>query len=223
MSIFELSSTNQIISLHMEDVIRQKFGRILQEELVQDIVGSAHYRALKSGAVLIDFGKYVKSIPLVLDGAVKIIREDEKGHELFLYYITGGDTCAMSLTCCLKQKKSEIRAIAETDVTVAMVPMENMDKWMKYPSWREFIFNAYNERFEEMLVALDSVAFLKLDERLMNYLLDIKQNTGSYIITKTHQEIATDLSTSRVVVSRLLKKLGEEDKIEVHRNRIEVL
>ncbi len=207
----------------MIELIRQKFGQILQEELIQDIMKSVLIKDLQAGTVLIDFGKYVKSIPLVLDGAIKIIREDEKGHELFLYYLGGGDTCAMSLTCCLKHKKSEIRAIAETDTKVAMVPLENMDKWMKYSSWRQFIFNAYNERFEEMLTALDSVAFLKLDERLMNYLLDIKQNTGSYEIVKTHQEIATDLSTSRVVISRLLKKLEDEEKIEVHRNRIEVL
>ncbi|MFY0625246.1 MAG: Crp/Fnr family transcriptional regulator [Reichenbachiella sp.] len=207
----------------MEELIQGKFGQIFQSDLMQDIITSAHLKELDSGSVLIDFGKYVKSIPLVLDGAIKIVREDEKGRELFLYYLGGGDTCAMSLTCCLKHKKSEIKAIAETNVKVAMIPLENMDLWMKYSSWRQFIFNSYNERIEEMLAALDSVAFLKLDERLMNYLLDIKQNTGSFEISKTHQEIATDLSTSRVVISRLLKKLQDEDRIEVHRNKIEIL
>lgn len=214
---------SELAFIGMEELIRQKFGHILQEDLIQDILKKVQMKELKAGVTLIDYGKYVKSIPLVLEGAVKIVREDERGHELFLYYLGGGDTCAMSLTCCLKHKKSEIKASAETNVKLAMVPLENMDGWMKYSSWRQFIFNSYNERFEEMLNALDSVAFLKLDKRLMNYLLDIKQNTGSYEITKTHQEIATDLSTSRVVISRLLKKLQDEDLIEVHRNKIEIL
>jgi len=127
------------------------------------------------------------------------------------------------LTCCIQHKKSEIKAIAETDTEVWIIPLQYMDLWMKYSTWRQFIFNSYNLRFEELINALDSVAFLRMDERLMNYLLDIKQNTGSFTISKTHQEIATEMNTSRVVVSRLLKKLEHEDKIELHRNKIEIL
>ena len=207
----------------MKEQLTQKFGGLFQKDLLNEIESCVKYKEMRAGDILIDFGKYVKSIPLVLDGSIKIVREDDKGHELFLYYLSGGDTCAMSLTCCLKHKKSEIKAVAETDVKVAMIPLEQMDNWMKYSSWRQFVFNSYNDRFEEMLYALDSVAFLKLDERLMNYLLDIKQNTGSYEIARTHQEIAKDLGTSRVVISRLLKKLEASGQIEIHRNKIEVL
>ncbi|MEJ2005955.1 MAG: helix-turn-helix domain-containing protein, partial [Cyclobacteriaceae bacterium] len=93
----------------------------------------------------------------------------------------------------------------------------------KYPSFRRFVFAAYQARFDELLHAIDSVAFMKMDERLYKYLLDKKQASGSYVINKTHQQVARELNTSRVVVSRLLKKLELEGKIEQHRNRIEVL
>jgi len=207
----------------MKEILIEKFRNILQPELLEEMAEKGRLMSVNEGKVMIDYGKYIKEIPLVLKGSIRIIREDDKGHELFLYYLGERDTCAMSLTCCIQHKKSEIKAIAETNAEVWMVPLQYMDLWMKYSTWRQFIFNSYNLRFEEMLTALDSVAFLRMDERLMNYLLDIKQNTGSFTISKTHQEIATEMNTSRVVVSRLLKKLENEDKIELHRNKIEIL
>ncbi|MCV9387536.1 Crp/Fnr family transcriptional regulator [Reichenbachiella ulvae] len=207
----------------MRELLIAKYGSVFQKELIDEIVAKGVSKELGAGTTLIDYGKYIKSIPLVMQGTIKIVREDEKGNELFLYYLGGGDTCAMSLTCCTSHKKSEIKAIVEMDALVIMVPLQYMDEWMKYSSWRQFIFSSFNTRFEEMLNALDSVAFMNLDERLLNYLLDIKENTGTYEITRTHQEIANDLGTSRVVISRLLKKLSQEDRIELHRNRIEIL
>lgn len=207
----------------MKEILIEKFRNILQSELLEEMADKGRLMHVNEGKLMIDYGKYIKEIPLVLKGSIRIVREDDKGHELFLYYLGERDTCAMSLTCCIQHKKSEIKAIAETDTDVWMVPLQYMDIWMKYSTWRQFIFNSYNLRFEEMLSALDSVAFLRMDERLMNFLLDIKQNTGSFIISKTHQEIATEMNTSRVVVSRLLKKLENEDKIELHRNKIEIL
>jgi len=207
----------------MVDLLKAKFGGVFQRDLLEEIVTHGVYKTYQPDTKLIDYGKYIKSIPLLLDGAIRIIREDEKGNELFLYYLNGGDTCAMSMTCCMQSKKSEIKAIAETDIEVVMVPLRLMDEWMRFADWRQFVFNSYNSRFEEMLSALDSVAFLNLDDRLMNYLLDIKQNTESFEICRTHQELANDLGTSRVVISRLLKKLEQEDKIELHRNLIEIL
>ncbi|MFY0654314.1 MAG: Crp/Fnr family transcriptional regulator [Cyclobacteriaceae bacterium] len=207
----------------MKEKIKEKFQQILQPELIEEIADKGRYYFVEEGKTMMDYGKYIKDIPLVLNGSIRIIREDEKGRELFLYYLGERDTCAMSLTCCIQHKKSEIKAIAETDAEVWMVPLQYMDLWMKYSTWREFIFTSYNNRFEEMLSALDSVAFMKMDERLMNYLLDIKQNTGSFSIAKTHQEIATELNTSRVVVSRLLKKLENEGQIELFRHKIDIL
>lgn len=205
------------------ELIKKRFQGLFQKELVEQILTSATAKTFKEGRVLIDYGRYVNFIPLVVEGSIKIIREDQNGHELFLYYLGEGDTCAFSLSCCMNHKKSEIKAITETDATVLMVPLELMDQWMEYSTWREFVFSSYQNRFDELLQALDSVAFMKLDERLYNYLLDIKQNTGDYAITRTHQQIADDLNTSRVVISRILKKLTDEDKIEMYRNKIEIL
>lgn len=207
----------------MKEELREKFRGVLQPDLIEEMVEKGRGMHVKNGMVMMQYGKYIKEIPLVITGSIRIIREDEKGNELFLYYLGEGDTCAMSLTCCIQHKKSEIKAIAETEAKVWMVPLQYMDLWMKYPTWRQFIFGSYNLRFEEMLSALDSVAFLKMDERLMNYLLDAQQNTGNYAISKTHQQIAVELNTSRVVVSRLLKKLENEGKIELHRHKIEIL
>ena len=208
----------------MEDqVLEQQLSNIFQKELRDKIIQQGTVRSFAEGTTLIDYGKYVKEIPFVISGAIKIVREDDKGNELFLYYLEGGDTCALSLSCCMSQKKSEIKAITEKNTKVLMIPLKCMDEWMAYSSWREFIFMSYQLRFDELLQALDNVAFLKLEDRLYNYFLDIKQSTGDYTITKTHQEIANDMNTSRVVVTRLLKKLADEEKIEMHRNKIEVL
>lgn len=213
-------------SLEMPKIIQQvtdQFSPLFESDLLEQIHSLGQLRRFESGHVLIDFGMEVKSIPLLISGSIKVIREDQKGNELFLYFLGGGDTCAMSLTCCMNHKRSEIKAVVEEAAEVVMIPLAYMDEWMKYPSWRSYVFTSYNDRFEEMLQAVDSLAFMKLDERLMNYLLDCKQSAGDFTISKTHQEIANDLNTSRVVVSRLLKKLEQEDKIELHRNKIEIL
>lgn len=199
------------------------FGDKFEPDLLKQIQTHGLLKKMKSGSILMDYGSQIEQIPLVLSGSVKVIREDRQGNELFLYFLAGGDTCAMSLTCCMHQKKSEIKAVAEEDAEVWMIPVRLMDEWMEFPTWRQFIFSSYNERFEEMLNAVDTLAFMKMDERLMNYLLDCQQNAGDFVIHKTHQEIARDLNTSRVVISRLLKQLSLEGKIELNRNKIEIL
>lgn len=207
----------------MIDQIKEKFINVFESELLLEIAKNGVLRNFEKGQVLIKKDQYLKSIPLVLSSKVKIVRENEEGGELLLYHIGKGDTCALSMSCCFKRKKSEIRAIVEEEGEVVLIPLEMMEIWMKFRSWREFIFESYNIRFEELLHALDTVAFMKLDERLMNYLLDAKGQTDGFSILKTHQEIANDMNTSRVVISRLLKKLEAEDKIELHRNKIDIL
>lgn len=199
------------------------FSSQFEPALMAEITHQGQLKKFKAGHVLIDYGIYIQYIPLVISGTIKVIREDPHGNELFLYFLGGGDTCAMSLTCTIHHKKSEIRAVVEEDAEVYMIPMACMDEWMKYTTWRQFVFGSYNLRFEEMLQAVDALAFMKLDERLMNYLLDCQVSAGNFAISKTHQEIASDLNTSRVVISRLLKKLEQEGKIELSRNKIEIL
>jgi CRP/FNR family transcriptional regulator len=163
-------------------------------------------------------------MPLLIKGAIKISREDFDEGELLLYFIEKGDTCAMTMACCLGETKSEIRAVAETNGTVVMIPITKMEEWLgKYKSWRNFVFNSYNSRLKEMLSAIDNLAFMNMDERLLNYLYDKAKINNSNHILNTHQEIAYDLHTSRVVISRLLKALENKGKISLHRAFIEIV
>ncbi|KYG71873.1 MULTISPECIES: Crp/Fnr family transcriptional regulator [Roseivirga] len=196
----------------------------LEGQLIEEIVNTGRFLKVREGQPLIEPGMEAKEMPLVINGTLRVMREDKEGREIFLYYLEGGDACAMSISCCLGTQISEFKVVAEEDATLWMVSMHYIDTWMvKYRSFRKFIFDSYHDRFDEMLNTVDGIAFMNMDQRLMKYLLDKKQSTGSFVINKTHEQIAQELNTSRVVVSRLLKKLEREDKIELHRNRIEVL
>ena len=208
----------------MRDILDQAYSYIFEEALLDEIAKVAIYKEFKADDYLIEIGDYIKTMPLLLTGAVKILREDENGDELLLYFLERGDTCAMTLTCCMGQSKSRIRAIAETDGAMLMIPVEKMEEWLtKYKTWRNFVFDSYNVRLNEMLEAIDTLAFMNLDERLYKYLTDKAKVIGDTEIKNTHQEIAYEMHTSRVVISRLLKALELQGKIKLHRNKIEIL
>ena len=208
----------------MKDLLSESYGYIFEEALIEEIVKVASYREFKADDYLIEIGDYIKTMPLLLNGAIKILREDENGDELLLYFLERGDTCAMTLTCCMGQSKSRIRAIAETDGALLMIPVEKMEDWLtKYKTWRNFVFDSYNVRLMEMLEAIDTLAFMNLDERLYKYLTDKAKVLGNTEINTTHQEIAYEMHTSRVVISRLLKALELKGTIKLHRNKIEIL
>ncbi len=204
--------------------LKENFTNIFEDELIEEINQVGTIKEVKEGEKLIEIGDYVRSMPLLISGVIKILREDDDGDELLLYFLERGDTCAMTLTCCLGQTKSEIRAIAEIDTTLIMIPIQKMEEWTcKYKSWRNFVFQSYHARLTEMFETIDSIAFLKMDERLVKYLQNKQKVTNDSLINSTHQEIAYELHTSRVVVSRLLKKLESLGKIELFRNSIKII
>lgn len=204
--------------------IQEKYQDIFEPELIQEISKSGVKKTVKEGFALIEIGQAVTHMPIILSGAVKILQEDRNGNDLLLYFIEKGDTCAMTLNCCLGDAKSEIRAIAEIDTELIMIPIQYMDEWAeRFSTWRKFIFASYHTRFSEMLHAIDNIAFSNMDERLKKYLQDMVKVHDSNRLMITHQEIAFDLHTSRVVVSRLLKKLENMNAIALHRSSIEVL
>jgi CRP/FNR family transcriptional regulator len=195
-----------------------------EPELKDEILKFGRLKKTKAGQTVITPEDDAQEMPLVMSGLLRVMRSDENGNEVFLYYLEGGETCAMSITCCLEGKRSSFHVVAEDDSELWMMPVSNLDRWItKYHSFRRFVFNSYQTRFDELLQTIDSMAFMNLDERLYNYLLDKKMASGSFEIKKTHQQIANELNTSRVVISRLLKKLEKEDKIEQRRNYIEIL
>ena len=208
----------------MKDSLNKIYGSVFEEQLLVEIDKVALIKDFKDGDVIIDFGDSIKKMPLLLSGAIKILREDFDEGELLLYFIEKGDTCSMSMTCCIGESKSEIRAVAETDGQVIMIPVMYMEIWLgKYKSWRNYIFNSYNNRLKEMLNTIDNLAFMNMDQRLLNYLLEKSKINTSKQINITHQEIAYELNTSREVISRLLKKLEQGGEIKLHRNHIELL
>lgn len=207
----------------MKEQLQKTYGFIFEDKLIEEIVSVSLLRDFEEGDILIDFGDYIKKMPLLLEGAIKILREDFDEGELLLYFIEKGDTCAMTMACCMGETKSEIRAVAETKGKVIMIPVYKMEEWLgKYKSWRNYVFNSYNNRLKEMLNAIDNLAFMNMDERLITYLQDKSKIIHSKEIHTTHQEIAYDLHTSRVVISRLLKALEKEGRIKLHRASIEL-
>ncbi|WP_088324657.1 Crp/Fnr family transcriptional regulator [Polaribacter tangerinus] len=208
----------------MSNKLSDNFGYLFEDELINEISKIGTLKLFSSNEIIIEIDDYIKSMPLLLSGAVKILREDEKGEELVLYYLEKGDTCAMTLSCCMGQTKSKIRAVAETDTELILLPKEKMAEWLgTYKSWQSYILQSYHFRMDELLEAVDTIAFLKMDERLFKYLKDKAMVNNNDILTTTHKEISEDLHTSRVVISRLLKKLENESKIKLYRNSIKVL
>jgi CRP/FNR family transcriptional regulator len=204
--------------------IEQQLLKIFDSKTVEEILRVGKYKEFLPGEEIIRPGQYIKAIPLILKGSVKIMREDNDGKELLLYYLGENDSCAMSLTCCLSLRKSEVKAIAEEKTEMLMIPVEYVEKWMeKYPSWKSFVFGTYQKRFEEMLNAIDSIAFKKMDERLLEYLERKKNALNTKELNITHEEIANDIGTSREVISRLLKQLERMGAVKLSRNKIELL
>lgn len=192
--------------------------------LIEDINANAFNQSFVSGHVLMRTGQYIKNTVLVLSGSIKIYREDEEGGEFFMYYLRPGQACAISMICATKNEQSQIMAKVVEDVELVMVPLSLMDKWMmQHRSWYEFVIDTYRSRFEEVLEVVDSIAFRAMDERLEFYLKQHKDACGCLDVKLSHQEIATELNTSREVISRLLKKLEQRGALKLHRNHIELL
>ncbi len=213
----------RISTIDMEE-LRQKLGPILEAALITDIEKSGQRMTFSEGDVIIDYDKYIKGMPLVLDGSIRVMSQDEDGREILLYYISSTESCTMAYSCCMESRKSEIRAIADTDVDLIMIPHEKLDSWLlQYPSWKTYVFHSFNHRFNEMLRSIESIAFKKLDERLVDYLKKKSAQTGKKVISLSHQQIAEEMATSRVVISRLLKQLENDGKVILYRNELKIM
>ncbi len=202
-------------------LIQETLGYLLEPELIDEMSEVARFRETIAEEVIVHVGDDLKMIPILVSGSIKISREDNAGNELLLYYIESGDTCAMTLQCCSNKSTSQIKATSMESSVMFMFPAQMMEYWMdKYKTWREYILTSYHVRLTEIIETVDAIAFLKLDERLLKYLNDQAKLLGTLEIHHTHQQIADDLHSSRVVISRLLKQLENKGIIEIHRNRI---
>lgn len=200
------------------------FSGIFEPELVKEMYQFGDIQHFKEGDLIMDYGKYIRMMPIILKGTIKVLRMDETGKEILLYYLSSNESCSMAYSCCMEAKKSEVRAIAEDEVELIAIPHIKLEEWLcKYPSWKSYIMRSFNERFLELLRSIESIAFHKLDERLIAYLKEKQRLSGSSVVKVSHYQVADDLATSRVVISRLLKQLENDKKIILYRNEIKLL
>ncbi|MFK8163771.1 MAG: Crp/Fnr family transcriptional regulator [Lewinella sp.] len=201
--------------------IQQHFPAFVEPGLQQVLANEGRLHYFKEGDVIMDYGSYIRMLPLVLNGTIKISRLSDDGSELFLYYLSSGESCTMTFSCCMHDKQSEIRAIAEEDTTIFSLPRERLDQWMmNYKSWKNFVMTAYGQRMNELIKTIDQITFHQLDKRLLDYINKRAAIHEDKTINTTHQEIAHDLHVSREAVSRLLKNLERQGKLQLGRNQI---
>lgn len=202
--------------------LRQLFPN-LEEGLYNELIEHGIVKEVKAGDILLKVGQTIRSTMLLIDGLVKLYREDDEGKEFFIYQLKAGQACSLSMVCAAKHETSEILAKALTNATILSIPLEFMDQWMeKYKSWYQFVITSYRDRFEELLKTIDAIAFSSMDERLEYYINKQVQQLG-HNLKITHQEIANDLNSSREVISRLLKKMEAKGWLIIYRNSIEWL
>lgn len=190
-------------------------------ELVEKLQKYSVRKSYPAGSVILNENAYIRAIPLVTRGSIKVIRTDEDGREILLYYIKSGESCIMSFLGGLHNETSKVKAEVEEDAEILFLPIDKVSSFIKeYPQWLDYIFRLYHKRFEELLDMVNAIAFKKVDERLLSLLHKKSELTGSRILHVTHEQLANELGTARVVVSRLLKQLEEEGVVQLGRNRI---
>ena len=168
-------------------------------------------------------GDEVHFVPIVQQGVLRIVRQNEDGKEIFLYHLYPGQTCAMAVSCCQAHKKSMVKAIAEEDSEILQIPVNMVEEWFKYPEWKTFINNTYGSRFAELIEVIDLIAFSNMDKQVLHYLQERAKASGSKALFITHQQIADELHTHREAVSRLLRTMEQKDILRLGRNTIELL
>lgn len=209
-------------SLDISTLLRQHFPQLSERGLQEEIVAQGTVYQFDAGEVIMGYGSYIKMVPLIVEGSIKVMREDEsEGKEILLYFLQPGETCSMSFTCCMMNKKSAIRTEAVETTTLIGIPIQYVDSWMsQYQSWKNFVMSTYDTKMLELVRFIDQITFQGLDKRMEHYLLRLQQTTGNNTFTLTHQEIANDLNVTREAVSRLLKRMSVLGKVEIGRNQI---
>lgn len=193
-------------------------------EILSEITLHGKQMEIPEGTTILKIGQYIKVVPIVLKGSIKVSRKDGEGGELFLYYILTGETCAMTLQSCRVNEPSEIVAVAEEETVIVAIPIPTINRWIEeIPFFKKYVLKTYSERFNELLKALDSVVFHQLDERLLNFIREKSNLKNSQTIHISHQQIAHDLHSTREVISRILKQFEKKGILQLGRNKITLM
>ena len=205
----------------VEELVKKRFP-FFESGLRTAISESGTLKSFEAQEELIREDQYIRSFPIVLSGLIRVCRTDEEGNELLLYYLRAGEVCTVALICCMDRTRSRVRAIAEEETTAIAVPVELLDSWMsKYKTWKEYVMHSMQLRFDELLNTLDSIAFLKMDERLEKFFTERYRSSGAKIFEGSHQDVALAMNSSREVISRLLKQMEKKGMITLSRGRID--
>ena len=191
--------------------------------LLDEIKRYARVKSVKRDTILMAPGDEVLFIPIVRQGVLRIIRQNNEGQEVFLYHLYPGQTCAMAINCCQGHKKSSIKAIAEEDTEILQIPVSLVDDWFKYPEWKTFVNSTYSNRFAELIEVIDLIAFSNMDKQVLHYLQERARAAGTNALYITHQQIADELHTHREAISRLLRTMEQKNMLRLGRNTIELI
>ena len=200
----------------------EKSLSFLSPELREKVVASSQVMEIPKDTEILREGQYVKVIPIVLEGLVKVFSNfNEK--DLLLYYIQPNESCVMSFASSLKNDPSKVYAITEEDSKILLMPVDKVIKWIdQFPSINQLFYQQYNLRYSELLETINHVLFNKMDKRLLDFLVEKKKVTQQNPIKISHRQIANELGTAREVISRVMKKLENEGKIKQHSQSIEI-
>jgi len=205
----------------LEEIVKKRFP-FFESGLRSAISDNGIMKEFEEAEELIREDQYIRSFPIVITGLIKVCRTDDAGNELLLYYLRPGEVCTVSLICCMDRTRSRVKAIAETETSVILVPVELLDNWIgEFQTWKEYVMRSMQMRFDELLNTIDSIAFMKMDERLEKFFLDRYQSTGSTLFEGSHQDVAMAMNSSREVISRLLKQMENRGMITLSRGRID--
>jgi CRP/FNR family transcriptional regulator len=206
------------------ELLKKVYSSLFEPELMSEIEEKSMMFSAEAGQGLIRMGQQITVVPMMLSGTLKVSRENEEGQELVLYYVRPGEGCAMTFSCGMMSLPSQVKGTAEENLSMLCVPVKVMEEWMqKYPSWKKFVMGTIVNEYMDIIKSVDDVTFKKTDERLIIYLKEKSKLTGSSLINLSHQQIADELGTNRVVISRLLKRLENEKRLLLFRNQIKLL
>ena len=210
--------------MDIHDALTYQLSFFKEDALKKAIIEHGQLAEVDAGTLIMKEGSYVKTVPILLSGLAKVVKEESGGKELLLYYIYPLESCIVSIHCGINNIKSRVKAVAEDDAKALLIPSRLIGEWQQsYWSFNDYILNLYQKRFDDVLDAYNAIAFQRLDDRLMAYLNARSKALNSNEINATHQDLGDELGTARETISRMLKKLEAEDKVRLHRGWIEVL
>jgi CRP/FNR family transcriptional regulator, anaerobic regulatory protein len=213
------------MNIELINRIKKLLPVLSDRRLVEAIIDQGQHMVLKEGQQMMDYGQTIRFIPIVLNGLIKIMSQGDEGKDIFLYYLSDGNTCPSAFSCCINTTLSDIKAIVvEEGTEIIALPSQVLKDWMiEFPTWKNFVMSSFHYRFKELLQVVDEIAYSKIDERLVKYLTKKSKLTGQLNIQTTHQQIANDLNSSREAISRLLKKMENMNYLKLSRNMITII